>query len=52
MIKALEATAKVINSRPVMEPPKPDAGLPTDELADHSTHTAPISRSGFSKRRF
>jgi hypothetical protein len=51
---ALAATGKVINGRAVqvLPAPKADAGLPTDEVPDHSMHTAPVSRSGFSKRRF
>jgi hypothetical protein len=54
LMRALQASGKVINARPVqmIEAPKADAGLPTAEVPDHSIHTAPVSRNGFSKRRF
>jgi hypothetical protein len=37
-IRALQATNKVINARPmqVIEPPKAEAGLSADEVPDHS----------------
>jgi hypothetical protein len=42
--RALERSGRVINARPVqvLPAPKTDAGLPTDELPDHSMHTAPL----------
>ena len=53
LTRALEASAKVINARPmqVIEGPKADAGVPTEEAPDHSM-VIHLSRSGFSKRRF
>jgi hypothetical protein len=51
LMRAIEATQKVIN-RPVqvIEPPKVEPAQV--EQPDHSIHTAPVSRNGFSKRRF
>jgi hypothetical protein len=50
--RALERSGRVINSRPVQViEPKPVEPFP-QPLPDHSIHTAPVSRSGFSKRRF
>jgi len=44
---------RVINAHPVqvIEPPKADEA-PQVEAADHSMIIPPLSRSGFSKRRF
>jgi hypothetical protein len=41
LTRPLQATNKVIDGRAtqVLEPPKVDAGLPTDEVLDHSSHS-------------
>jgi hypothetical protein len=47
-----DRSGRVINSRPVQViEPKPVEPFP-QPLPDHSIHTAPVSRSGFSNRRF
>jgi hypothetical protein len=44
LARALEASAKVINARPmqVIEGPKADAGVPTEEAPDHSMVIPPL----------
>jgi hypothetical protein len=53
MQQALEARMKVINSRPVEVIEATPVEAPrVDEVPDHSMIIPPLSRRGFSKRRF
>ena len=53
LLRAMQASARVINSRPAMqmiEPPKAEAGLPTDAgLPDHSKPFPVDNKSRFKR---